>query len=146
MKKLIPIFVLVISVCGFSLSVSGQKIEKPTLTPKPCTDAQTEKVRDGITLHDAKKYSMAAEKYESVLAENPDCTLAIYELSMTYYAMGEKTKAMETAYRGSKYVSGELPLFYLTMANVIDDAGKPDAAKRSRAVGSERQAHRAVRD
>jgi len=128
MKKLIPIFVLVISVCGFSLSVSGQKIERPTLDPKPCTETQTQTVRDGTTLHDAKKYSAAVEKYQQVIAENPDCPLVMYELSMTYYAMGEKTKAMETAYRGSKYKSDELPLFYQTMANVIDDTGKPEAA------------------
>jgi tetratricopeptide (TPR) repeat protein len=35
---------------------------------------------------------------------------------------------MEAAYAGSKYKSNDLPLFYLTMANVIDDVGKPDEA------------------
>jgi tetratricopeptide (TPR) repeat protein len=128
MKKLIPIVVLLLSVCSMSLTVSAQKIAKPTLVPKPCTETQSETIREGITLHDAKKYALAIQKYDQVLAENPDCTLAIYELSMTYDTMGEKTKAMETAYRGSKYIADELPLFYQVMANVIDDTGKPEAA------------------
>jgi tetratricopeptide (TPR) repeat protein len=112
------------------IAVTAQKIEKPTLKPKPCTDAQEQTVREGVSLHDAKQFAAAVEKYQQVIAENPDCTLVQYELSMTYYAMGEKTKAMETAYRGSKYQSEELALFYLTMANVIDDVGKPDEAVR----------------
>lgn len=113
---------------AFCVSGAAQKIEKPTLLPKPCTETQKQIVREGVSLHDAKKYSDAVTKYQLVVAENSDCTLVLYELSMTYYAMGEKAKAMETAYKGSKYKSEELPLFYLTMANVIDDAGKPGEA------------------
>ena len=128
MKKLLGTLASLILVVGISITVAGQKIQKPTLVPKPCTTAQDQTIREGVTLHDEKKYAAAAEKYQQVIAENPDCTHAIYELSMTFYSMGEKTKAMETAYRGSKYISEELPLFYLTMANVIDDAGQPDAA------------------
>ena len=109
-------------------AVAGQKIEKPALVPKECTEPQKAIIREGVVLHDTKKYSEAIEKYQQVMTENPDCTLGIYELAMTYYAMGEKTKAMEIAYRGSKYKSEQLPLFYLTMANVIDDVGKSDEA------------------
>ena len=112
----------------FCISSSAQKIQKPTLTPKECSEAQVQSIREGVTLHDARKFVEAVAKYENVIGENPDCTMALYELSMTYYAMGEKTKAMETAYRGSKYKSDELPLFYLTMANIVDDVGKPEEA------------------
>jgi tetratricopeptide (TPR) repeat protein len=125
MKK---ILLVLTTLALFSVGALAQKIDKPTLDPKPCTDMQTQTVREGIALHDAKKYGDAVAKYQQVIAENPDCTLVLYELSMTYYAMGEKTKAMDTAYKGSKYKSDELPLFYLMMANVIDDVGKPDAA------------------
>ena len=118
-------FALLLCAC---LHTGAQKIEKPTLISKPCNEPQVQLVREGVSLHDSKKYSDAVAKYEQVIADNPDCTLALYELSMTYYAMGEKTKAMETAYRGSKYKSDELALFYLTMANVIDDVGKPEEA------------------
>ena len=119
---------VVITTIVFTVSSTAQKIEKPTLAPKPCTEAQRQVVREGVALHDAKKYDAAVAKYQQVMAENADCTVVMYELSMTYYAMGEKEKAMETAYKGSKYKSDELPLFYLTMANVVDDVGKPDAA------------------
>lgn len=115
---------------SFFLSAAGQKIEKPTLEPRPCTETQTQTVREGVALHDLKKFAEAAAKYQQVLGENADCTVAMYELSFTYYSMGEKTKAMETAYKGSKYRSDELPLFYLTMANVLDDVGKPEAAMK----------------
>ena len=63
-------------------------------------------------------------KYEQVLAQNPDCTQALYELSMTLYTKGDKEKTMEKANLGSRYISDELPLFYVTMANVLDDYGK----------------------
>ena len=125
MKKLLALLAFMTISC---LSVTAQKFEKPTLTPKDCTDGQKRTVGEGIAFHDAKKYADAVAKYQQVIAENPDCTLVMYELAMTYYAMGEKTKAMETAYKGSKYKSDQLPLFYLTIASVIDDVGKPDEA------------------
>ncbi len=121
-------FLAISFIAAFSLTTVAQKIEKPTLQPKACTEEQRKTVLEGIALHDAKKFAAAVTKYEQVIAENPDCTLVQYELSMTYFAMGEKTKAMETAHRGSKYKSAELPLFYVTMANVIDDVGKPKEA------------------
>ena len=127
-EKLMRIMIAILLTVTAAVSTSAQKISKPTLTAKECTSAQMNIIREGIALHDAKKYDAAVEKYEIVRTDNPDCTLAIYEVSMTYYAMGEKTKAMETAYAGSKYKSEELPLFYLVMGNVIDDIGKPDEA------------------
>lgn len=125
MKKLASLGVVVLLLSALSL---GQKITKPTLLPKPATQDQEQTIRQGISLHDAKRLDEAVEKYEKVLAENPDCTLAIYELAMTLYTKGDKVKAMETAYRGAKYDSEELPLFYGMMANAIDDVGKPDEA------------------
>ena len=124
MKTAFTLFLLL----GSVTLATAQKIAKPTLVPKDCTEMQKQTVREGVKLHDAKKFADAVDKYQQVVTENPDCTLVIYELSMTYYSMGEKTKAMETAYRGSKYKSDQLPLFYLVMANVIDDIGKPDEA------------------
>ena len=112
----------------FCIGVSAQKIAKPTLTPKPPTEAQELLINQGIAFHDSKKYGEAIAKYEQVLAENPDCTLAIYELSLTLYTKGDKVKAMETANRGSKYKSDQLALFYGMMANVIDDVGKSEEA------------------
>lgn len=113
----------------FASSVGfGQKIEKPTLTPKPSTDEQTLTIRQGIALHDKKDFDGAIAKFKQVIAENPDNTLAIYELALSYYTKGDKTNAIETSVKGSKYRCDELPLFYGIIANVIDDVGKPDEA------------------
>src|SRR3982750_1335521 len=118
-------FIAIALTIALSAFVSyGQKVAKPTLTPELPTPEQNAKISEGIQLHDAKRYDEAAAKYSAVLAESPNCTRAMYELAMTLYAKGEKDKAMELAYRGSKYISDELPLFYGTMANILDDYGK----------------------
>ena len=125
MRKIFAVGVLMLSIC---LTAIAQRIDKPTLTPKPCSDEQKADIQVGTILHDAKKYDEAIAKYQEVLKENPDCTAAMYELSMTYYTKGDTTAAMEIAYKGTKYKSDELPLFYLTIGNIIDDVGKPDEA------------------
>lgn len=125
MKKIL--FLLVFSI-SLSIPASAQKIAKPTLIPKPPTDAQKQLIQEGVALHDAKRYDEAIEKYQKVLDENPDCSAAIYELANTLYTKRDTKKAMEMAYRGSKYKAEELPLFYNIMASIIDDVGKPEDA------------------
>jgi len=128
MKKLPVASMLVLLL--ISISVVCQKIEKPTLTPTPCSDTDKALLEVGIGLHDAKKYGEAIGKYLQVIEANAGCTAALYELSMSYYYNGEKIKALETALKGSKYKSTELPLFYLTLGNVLDDLKKYDDAVR----------------
>src|SRR3982751_6517568 len=125
MKKLSLAILLVIATV---ISAVSQRVDRPTLTAVPCTDAQKTAITAGTLLHDAKKYDDAIAKYQDVLTENPECMTALYELSMSYYFKGDKSKAMEAAYKGSKYKSDQLPLFYLTMANVLDDIGKGNEA------------------
>jgi len=106
----------------------GQRLGKPTLAPTLLTAAQQKMLQEGVNLHDAKKYDEAIAKYRSILVESPDCAAAMYELSLSLNSKGEKLEAVETAYRGSKYISDELPLFYVLIANNLDDQGKPDDA------------------
>jgi hypothetical protein len=107
----------------------AQKLAKPTKTSTPLTAAQSATLQEGIVLHDAKKYNEAIAKYRSILLENPDNTLAMYEMSMTLSEQGEDEKAIELANIGSKYISDELPLFYVVMANIVDSHyKKPEAA------------------
>ena len=75
-----------------------------------------------------KKYEEAIAKYRSILDENPECVAAMYELALTLVHKGEKLAAMELANKGTKYISSELPLFYVLIANNLDDLGKPDDA------------------
>ena len=79
----------------------GQKIEKPTLTAKPLTDHQRSLIEEGVGLHKQKKFDTAILKYELVLSENPDATVAMYEKALSLYTKGEKEKAIETAVLGS---------------------------------------------
>ncbi len=125
MRNILNITLLIVAL-GFG--AYGQKLVKPKLLPNEPTEPQLQLIREGAALHDAKKYDEAISKYRAVLAENPECASAMYELSMTLYAKGDKEKAMEIAYEGSKYISDELPLFYGTMANILDDYGKPQEA------------------
>ena len=125
MKKslFIPVIIFVFVSAAF-----GQKIEKPKKFPAPATDSQQKLINDGIALHDAKKYDEAIALYDKVLAENPDSTMALYEKALSLYTKGDKTKAVETAYLGTKYISDQLALFYGTIANALDDSGKADEA------------------
>jgi len=119
---------LSLAIILFALSASAQKLPKPTQLSVDATPEQQKAVALGNSLHDAKKYDEALAIYDKLLAENPDLTLVIYERSLTLYAKGDKTKAMETAYSGAHYKSEQLPLFYGIMANCLDDVGKPDEA------------------
>jgi len=112
----------------FCVSIAAQKITKPTLTPTEPTEPQKSLIEEGIKLHDAKKYGEAIKKYQQVLQENPDCTLALYELSLTYFNNADYQNALETAFKGTRYKSKELSLFYGIIANVWDDKGKPEDA------------------
>lgn len=119
---------IVIVLCLFVVSAAAQKLPNPTQLPVVATPEQEKLIFQGNELHDAKKYDEALVIYDKLLAEMPDLTAALYEKSLTLYAKGDKTKAMETAYLGAKYKSEQLPLFYSIMANCLDDAGKPDEA------------------
>lgn len=125
MKKSLSVLGLVLLFSALTLS---QKLPKPKQMPGPATAEQTKIIQQGIALHDAKKYDEAIAKYQAVLAENPDSTLALYELTLSYFDKGEKSKAKETAFRGANYLSDELPLFYGMIGNCLDDEGKPEEA------------------
>jgi uncharacterized protein len=125
MKKylLLPLVIVL-----FCIAVSAQNISKPTLTPSEPTAAQKILINQGTILHDTKKYDEAIEIYQKVLDENPDCTAAMYEMSISYSAKGDTLKAIETATKGTKYRSPELALFYVLIANTWDEKGNPKKA------------------
>lgn len=125
MKKTLSVSLVVLFLAAAGLS---QKLGKPTLTSSPLAAAQQQTLNEGVTLHDAKKYDEAIAKYRSILAENPDCTNAMYELSLSLNEKGDKLAAVELAYKGSKYIADELPLFYVLIANNLDDLGKSQEA------------------
>jgi tetratricopeptide (TPR) repeat protein len=125
MKKILLPLLFAFSFC---LSISAQKISKPTLTPAEPTPAQKQLIMEGARLHDQKNYAAAIKKYEQVLLENPDCATAIYEITLSSYYLKDFEQTLKYAFEGLKYKSAEIPMFYGLIANVYDDQGQPEKA------------------
>ncbi len=125
MKK----YTLILLIIGlFSFAANAQKIKKPTLDSVPPTPSQQKILQEGIKLHDSKDFAGAIALYQQVLRENPDCTLAIYELALSYYGKKDFDNTLETAYRLVQYKGKTGILVYGLFANVLDDQGKPNDA------------------
>jgi tetratricopeptide (TPR) repeat protein len=126
MKK--NIYLAILFCLALALTVSAQKISKPTLTPTAATAAQKQIIEEGIKLHDQKRYDEAIKKYEQVLKENPTNDLALYEMALSYYYKQDARNTVETAYKLVQYKSSTGVLGYGLIANVLDDSGKPKEA------------------
>src|SRR6266567_8129693 len=109
-------------------ALTFEKTPDPKLTPSPPSREQSALVREGTKLHDAQNYDGAIAKYKEVLAENPDETGAMYELSFTYFAMKDYVHALSVARHGAEYRSRTLPQFYVIIGNSLDDSGKREEA------------------
>lgn len=125
MKKHL-LLVLFIALC--CVSISAQKLGKPTLTPTEPTAEQKLLIQEGIEFHDEKNYDEAIKLYQQVLKENPDCDLAIYELTLSYYYKKDFPKALETAYKLVQYKGKTGILGFAILANIVDDQGNPKKA------------------
>lgn len=122
------IFLPLLLALSFCLSISAQKVSKPTLTPTQPTPSQKQLIQEGARLHDRKNYAEAIKLYEQVLQENPDCVMAIYEITLSSYYLKDYEQTLKYAFKGLKYKSAEIPMFYGLIANVYDDQGHPEKA------------------
>lgn len=110
------------------ISTSAQNLGKPTLTAKEPTADQKALIQEGIELHDQKNYDEAIKLYQQVLKENPDCDLAMYEMTLSYYYKKDFPKALETAYKLVQYKGKTGILGFAILANIVDDQGNPKKA------------------
>lgn len=125
MKKNSIVLCLSLLLC---VSAAAQKISKPTLTPVEPTAAQVKLIEEGIALHQEKRYDDAIAVYQLVLKENPDSVLALYEISLSFYAKKDFQKALDYLDKGIKYNSDMLSSFYRLIGSIADDMGNPKAA------------------
>ncbi len=107
---------------------TADKLPKPDRIVAPPTSEQRSLISEGIALHDHQKYQEAIAKYKQVLAENPWEVTTLYELSYTYFVSKDFENAIATARLGAQCKSALLPQFYMTMANSLDEMGRPGDA------------------
>ncbi len=113
---------------AFGAGWAADKLPKPDRIAAAATPEQAALIREGVALHDQEKYQEAIARYKQVLAENPWEVHALYELSYTYFAMKNYAESIATARLGAQCKSEMLPQFYMTMANSLDEMGKPGDA------------------
>jgi Flp pilus assembly protein TadD len=111
-----------------SVSLAGQDIKPPNLTPAPQTDKHRDLLRDAVSLHDKGNYDGAIAGYLEILKENPDDISALYELGFSYFAKGDYQKSLDIANKGAQYKSDLLAGFYTLMGNDLDHLGQADKA------------------
>lgn len=93
------ISLLVMIVCLSSTTLYAAK-GKQAVETKP---EHEQLIREGITLHDEGKYKEAIERYDRVLAENPDDVLAIYEKTYAQTALHEYKNCEKLAKQALEY-------------------------------------------
>jgi tetratricopeptide (TPR) repeat protein len=112
----------------FVVRTFGQKIELPTLIPKPLTAEQRVTMNEGIKLHDNRRYDEAIAVYKKVLAENPDSPEVLYETAYSYFAKNDFQNSIEYSLKAARYKSDFLPIIYVMLGNVLDDSKQPQKA------------------
>ncbi len=119
---------LLLPVLALSCGLSAGILPKPELTPKPTTAGHRELIKEGIALHDASEFDRAIEKYDHVLAENPDDVAALYEKAFTLHQKKQYELCIGTALTGARYNSPTLVQFYTTIGSCYDDMGQAEKA------------------
>lgn len=113
------------------LPAGADDFKKPTRTPVESSAEQARVIAEGARLHDRGDYDGAIEKYESVLALNPDDVVAIYELGYSHFARKDYAQALEYARKGVRYVSDLRPQFLLQIASCQDNMGDGERAVKT---------------
>lgn len=88
------------------------------------TPSQAALVREGIALHDARKYDEAIAKYQVVLSFEPWATTALHELAYTYFESKRYADALEVALQGARCRSERPTMFPVIIGNALDELGR----------------------
>ncbi len=86
-------------------------------------------VNVGVMLHDRGEFEKAIDVYQTILDQDPDDVMALYEIAYSYSAMNIPMKSIEYAERAVP--NAEEPLkthLRMMIANNLDAAGESDKA------------------
>ncbi len=123
MKQLIILFFFILISCTPRLTIPSA--EKQAV---PASTLETEKIKQGIELHDRGFYEKALKLYREALNINPANVLALYESALTCFHMGDNERSLRFALKGMEYESELLARFYMMAGNNLDIMGKPRQA------------------
>jgi tetratricopeptide (TPR) repeat protein len=83
-----------------------------------------EYVEEGITYHDAGRYSKAIELYKKALELEPNSPMVNYEISLSYFSNGDYENAIKYADAVLKQKSDYKTAAYITKGSSLDMMGK----------------------
>lgn len=115
--------------CVALASLSGKSVlPKPDRVCASLTPAQAAVVREGVALHDARRYDEAIAKYQLVLAEEPWLVTALHELSYSYFESRRFSEALEVGLRGVQCRTEGPSQFPILIGNALDELGRSQEA------------------
>ena len=115
MKKIIVLILIVFS--AFSLYSQNNQI--------------TQLIYEGIKYHEQGKYKSAISKYQEAIDLDNNCSEAYYELSYSYFTMGNYDEAIKNAQKVIKLKKGNEPMAYVMLGNIFDLQGKYSKAVKT---------------
>ncbi|MFD2144690.1 tetratricopeptide repeat protein [Mucilaginibacter antarcticus] len=83
-------------------------------------------LREGTSLHDAKKYEEAIAKYDAALKMEPNNALVMYEKAFSFSASGKKDDAL--ALLEKMVTADKSPRVFALLANIYDERKEFDKA------------------
>lgn len=92
-------------------------------------------IRRAIELHDSGSYDAAIRVYQSLLEDDPNDGMVLYEIAMTYEALKDYESCIAHAKRSSQIKSPAQPQAFAMLANCHDDSGQVDEALKAFAKG-----------
>lgn len=84
------------------------------------TDQVNQLIQEGIKYHDQGKFKSAISKYEEAIDLDKNCSAAYYEMSYTYFSMGNYDDAIKNAEKVIKLKNGSEALSYVMIGNCYD--------------------------
>jgi len=118
-------------------SAAQEPFNPPTKAAHNSTPQHLALIREGIAFHNKGDFDAALVRYYSVLNEDPDDLLAMYESALALTGKKDYAKALEFAVRGAEYKSDRIGEFYTAIGNVYVLLKQPEVAIKAFQYGLE---------